>query len=71
LADAGKLHVVVKNPQPLINYRWGDTSNMAHILVPYAFSTELAVPQMRQRTDAKLLMRSGSRRRCLRRLLSG
>jgi Amidohydrolase family/IPT/TIG domain len=43
-ADAGKLHVVVKNPQPLINYRWGDTSNMAHILVPYAFSTELARP---------------------------
>jgi hypothetical protein len=43
-ADAGKLHVVVKNPQPLINYRWGDTSNMAHILVPYAFSTELAHP---------------------------
>ena len=41
-ADAGKLHVVVKNPQPLINYRWGDTSNTAHILVPYAFSTELA-----------------------------
>jgi putative hydrolase of the HAD superfamily len=43
-ADAGKLHVLVKNPQPLINYRWGDTSNMAHILVPYAFSTELARP---------------------------
>jgi Amidohydrolase family/IPT/TIG domain len=46
-ADAGKLHVVVKNPHPLINYQWGDTSNMAHILVPYAFSTELARPANR------------------------
>jgi hypothetical protein len=39
---AGKLHIVVKNPQPVENYQWGDTSNTAHILVPYAFSTELA-----------------------------
>jgi Amidohydrolase family len=39
--NAGKLHVVVKNPQPVDNYEWGDTSNTAHILVPYAFSTEL------------------------------
>lgn len=39
---AGKLHVVVKNPQPVENYEWGDTSNTAHILVPYSFSTELA-----------------------------
>jgi len=45
--DAGKLHVMVKNPQPLLNPRWGDTSNMAHILVPYAFSTELARPASR------------------------
>lgn len=45
--DAGKLHVMVKNPQPLTNPRWGDTSNMAHILVPYAFSTELARPANR------------------------
>ena len=43
-ADAGKLHIVVKNPQPLATYEWGDTSNTAHILVPYAFSTELAHP---------------------------
>ncbi|HEX5281158.1 MAG TPA: amidohydrolase family protein [Micropepsaceae bacterium] len=41
---AGKLHIVVKNPQPVENYQWGDTSNTAHILVPYAFSTELARP---------------------------
>ncbi len=41
-ANAGKLHVVVKNPQPLATAEWGDTSNTAHILVPYAFSTELA-----------------------------
>jgi hypothetical protein len=43
-ANAGKLHVVVKNPQPVENPEWGDTSNTAHILVPYAFSTELAHP---------------------------
>jgi hypothetical protein len=42
--NAGKLHVVVKNPQPVENPEWGDTSNTAHILVPYAFSTELARP---------------------------
>ncbi len=43
-ADAGKLHVVVKNPEPVENHEWGNTSNTAHILVPYAFSTELARP---------------------------
>ena len=42
--NAGKLHIVVKNPQPVENNEWGDTSNTAHILVPYAFSTELARP---------------------------
>ena len=42
LSRAGKLHVVVKNPQPLATAEWGDTSNTAHILVPFAFSTELA-----------------------------
>ena len=44
LARAGKLHVVVKNPTPLATVEWGDTSNTAHILVPFAFSTELAQP---------------------------
>jgi hypothetical protein len=43
-ANAGKLHVVVKNPQPVENPEWGNGSNTAHILVPYAFSTELARP---------------------------
>lgn len=42
LITAGKMHIVVKNPQPVENYEWGDTSNTAHILVPYSFSTELA-----------------------------
>jgi hypothetical protein len=44
LARAGKLHAVVKNPTPLANIEWGDTSNTAHILVPFSFSTELAHP---------------------------
>jgi hypothetical protein len=39
LAQAGKLHVVVKNPKPLDTPVWGDTSNTAHILVPFAFTT--------------------------------
>jgi len=43
-AGAGKLHVVVKNPEPLATVEWGDASNTAHILVPFAFSTELAHP---------------------------
>jgi hypothetical protein len=39
-ADAGKLHLVVKNPQPIdLGAKWGDTSNTAHILVPFAFTT--------------------------------
>lgn len=38
LARAGKLHVVVKNPPPLDNPVWGDTSNKAHILVPFTFT---------------------------------
>ena len=42
LASAGKLHVTVKNPPPLAFADWGGTSNTAHILVPFAFSTELA-----------------------------
>jgi amidohydrolase family protein len=40
-ADAGKLHLVVKNPKPLgigMNI-WGDSSNQAHILVPFRFTT--------------------------------
>jgi hypothetical protein len=41
LARAGKLHVTVKNPAPLATVEWGGTSNTAHILVPFTFSTEL------------------------------
>jgi len=39
LAQAGKLHVTVKNPKPLDTPVWGDTSNTAHILVPFTFTT--------------------------------
>jgi len=41
LAEAGKVHVVVKNPLPMTvgSAIWGDTSNTAHILVPFAFTT--------------------------------
>ena len=39
LAGAGKLHLVVKNPTPLATAEWGDMSNTAHILVPFAFTT--------------------------------
>ena len=42
LAAAGKLHVVVKNPTPLATEEWGDTSNTAHILVPFAFTQIVA-----------------------------
>ncbi len=39
LSQAGKLHVTVKNPKPLDTPVWGDTSNTAHILVPFTFTT--------------------------------
>ena len=42
LSEAGKVDVVVKNPIPMAIPELGDTSNMAHVLVPFAFSTELA-----------------------------
>ena len=42
LSDAGKRDVVVKNPTPVANTEWGETSNPAHVLVPFAFSTEFA-----------------------------
>jgi hypothetical protein len=31
--------VAVKNPTPLDTPVWGDTSNKAHILVPFSFTT--------------------------------
>jgi hypothetical protein len=41
LAEAGKIHVVVKNPEPMTvgSQIWGNTSNTAHILVPFSFTT--------------------------------
>lgn len=39
LANAGSRSVEVKNPAPLDANAWGDTSNMAHILVPFSFTT--------------------------------
>jgi hypothetical protein len=43
LAGAGKLHVVVKNPEPLATAEWGDASNTAHILVPFPFTKIVTV----------------------------
>jgi hypothetical protein len=39
LSQAGKLHLVVKNPEPLDTPVWGGASNKAHILIPYSFTT--------------------------------
>lgn len=44
LASAGKLEVVVKNPQPIAEPVWGDTSNAAYILVPFEFTKTLPQP---------------------------
>jgi len=38
LSEAGKLRLVVKNPTPVIDPVWGDTSNAAYILVPFEFT---------------------------------
>lgn len=40
LAKPGRYSVVVKNPQPVAVPQWGDTSNPAKLLVPYAFTTQ-------------------------------
>ena len=41
LTQAGKLHIVVKNPLPMTvgSEFWGNSSNMAHVLVPFSFTT--------------------------------
>jgi hypothetical protein len=44
-ADAGKLEVVVRNPMPLANPVWGDTSNIGYVLVPYEFTKILPQPR--------------------------
>jgi hypothetical protein len=38
LSEAGKLKLVVKNPLPVADPVWGDTSNAAYILVPFEFT---------------------------------
>ena len=40
LAQAGNRTVEVKNPLPLDANAWGDTSNKAHILVPFSYTTK-------------------------------
>ncbi|MGY9105732.1 MAG: hypothetical protein ACKVG0_04235, partial [Alphaproteobacteria bacterium] len=39
LAEAGKLKLIVKNPLPISDPVWGDTSNAAYVLVPFEFTT--------------------------------
>jgi hypothetical protein len=39
LLKPGTLFLTVKNPQPLATPMWGDTSNIARLLVPYRFTT--------------------------------
>jgi hypothetical protein len=39
LAQAGRIELVVKNPEPLDTPQWGDTSNAASITVPFSFTT--------------------------------
>ncbi len=39
LSRAGKLKIVVKNPEPLSAPEWGAVSNEAYVLVPFAFTT--------------------------------
>jgi hypothetical protein len=45
LAQAGKHTIVVKNPMPVENPLWGDTSNAAHMLVPFSFSSGWVIGQ--------------------------
>lgn len=45
LANAGNYPIVVRNPTPVANQFWGDTSNEAHMLVPFSFSSAWVVGQ--------------------------
>ncbi len=45
LAEAGRRDIVVRNPKPLSSPVWGDTSNMAHLLVPFEFTKTLPQPR--------------------------
>lgn len=44
-AKAGKLHIVVQNPEPLANPEWGDHSNTANLIVPFEFTKILPQPE--------------------------
>ena len=44
-AEAGKLHLTVRNPKPLATSQWGDVSNDAYVLVPFAFTKVLPQPE--------------------------
>jgi hypothetical protein len=44
-AEAGKLDVAVKNPLPLATPAWGDTSNFAHLLVPFEYTRVFPQPE--------------------------
>ena len=44
-ADAGKLHLQVRNPKPLATPQWGDHSNDAYVLVPFEFTKPLPQPR--------------------------
>jgi hypothetical protein len=39
LNKAGKLKIVVKNPEPLAAPEWGAVSNEGYVLVPFSFTT--------------------------------
>jgi len=41
MAQAGNLDIVVQNPTPVRRPYWGDTSNVAHILVPFEYTQYL------------------------------
>jgi hypothetical protein len=45
LANAGRHHIMVRNPKPLATPIWGETSNPAHLLVPYEFTKVLPQPR--------------------------
>jgi hypothetical protein len=44
-AQAGKLHLQLRNPKPLATPQWGDGSNDAYVLVPFEFTKVLPQPK--------------------------
>lgn len=40
LSRAGKMKIVVRNPKPVDDLDWGDTSNTGYLLVPFSFTTK-------------------------------